>query len=344
MNLNPVWQMTLGKLRELLREPEALFWVFVFPVLLALGLGIAFRSAPAEVLPVAVQASERAEWARQALDDDEALTATILDEEQARQQLRIGAVALVVIEAGERWDYWFDPTRSESQLAERVVDRALQRASGRVDAYTAEIRAMNEKGSRYIDFLIPGLLGMNLMGTGMWGIGFYVVNSRANGLLKRMVATPMRKSHFMISQLTGRMIFLIGEVGVLIGFAHWAFEVPLRGSLLLLSALTLLGAGMFSGIGMLVAARPRTIEGVSGLMNFVMMPMWIMSGTFFSTARFPEVVQPFIQALPLTALNDALRAVMLGGAGIAAIGGELVVIVAWTIVSYAAALGWFRWQ
>lgn len=347
MSLNPVWQMTLGKLRELLREPEALFWVFVFPVLLALGLGIAFRSAPPETLPVGVQASPRAEWARAALDDDAALQATIVTPEQARRQLRIGALALVAIEpeaGSDDWTYWFDPTRAESQLAQATVDRALQRASGRVDAYAPAVREMTEKGSRYIDFLIPGLLGMNLMGTGMWGIGFYVVSSRANGLLKRMIATPMKKSHFMFAQLAGRMLFLIGEVGVLIGFAHFVFDVPIRGSIVVLALLSLFGAAMFSGIGMLVAARPRTIEGVSGLMNFVMMPMWIMSGTFFSTERFPDLIQPAIQLLPLTALNDALRAVMLEGASPVGIAGELAIIGFWTVVSYALALWLFRWK
>jgi ABC-type multidrug transport system permease subunit len=343
MRFNPLLQLTLVKLRDLVREPEALFWVFIFPVLLALALGIAFRSGSPRPMPIGVQAGEGAPWVRQALDAADGLSAELLDEEQARQRLRSGKVALVVA-PGEPWVYWFDPSRPESRLAELAVNDALQRAAGRVDARTTRTREMTEKGSRYIDFLIPGLLGMNLMGTGMWGIGFYVVSARSRRLLKRLVATPMRRSHYLLSQMTGRLIFLIFEVGVLVLFARFAFDVPQRGSWLALGLVSVLGATTFGGLGLLVAARPKTIEGVSGLMNFVMMPMWICSGIFFSTSRFPDIVQPLVQALPLTAVNDALRAVMLDGASLAAVSGELLLAAAWGAAAFGAALALFRWQ
>ena len=203
---------------------------------------------------------------------------------------------------------------------------------------------MTEKGSRYIDFLVPGLLGMNLMGTGMWGIAFSIVTARSRGLLKRLVATPMRKSHYLIGQMMGRMVFLIPEVVVLVVFAHFVFEVPVNGSILALTAVTALGALAFTGIGLLVAARPRTIEGVSGLMNFVMLPMWIFSGVFFSPSRFPDAMMPMIRLLPLTALNDALRAVMIDGAALSAVGRELAVVSAWGAAAFLAALRMFRWR
>jgi len=203
---------------------------------------------------------------------------------------------------------------------------------------------VTEPGSRYVDFLVPGLLGMNLMGTGMWGIAFSIVTARSRGLLKRLVATPMRKSHYLIGQMMGRMVFLIPEVVVLVVFAHFVFEVPVNGSILALTAVTALGALAFTGIGLLVAARPRTIEGVSGLMNFVMLPMWIFSGVFFSPARFPDALQPMIHALPLTALNDALRAVMLDGASLARVAPQLAIVSAWGAVALASALALFRWK
>jgi ABC-type multidrug transport system permease subunit len=203
---------------------------------------------------------------------------------------------------------------------------------------------ISEPGTRYVDFLVPGLLGMNLMGTGMWGIGFSLVMARHGKLLKRFVAAPVKRSHLLGAQLTSRLIFLVPEAGALLLFAHFVLDVPLRGSVLLLTAVSLLGALAFSGLGLLTAARPKTIEGVSGIMNLVMVPMWIFSGIFFSTERFPEAAQPFVQALPLTALNDALRAVMLEGAGLAALAPEIALLAGWGVVSFAIALKIFRWQ
>jgi ABC-type polysaccharide/polyol phosphate export permease len=159
-----------------------------------------------------------------------------------------------------------------------------------------------------------------------------------------MVATPMRRSHYLVSQITGRLVFLVLEVGVLLAFARLVFGVPLRGSIQALAAVCLLGALTFGGMGLLLASRTRTIEGISGLMNLAMMPMWICSGVFFSTARFPDAVQPLIQALPLTAVNDALRAVMLDGASLAAVGGDLAIAAAWCAASFGAALALFRWS
>ena len=178
----------------------------------------------------------------------------------------------------------------------------------------------------------------------IWGIGFYIVSARSGRLLKRLVATPMRRSDFLLSQIAGRVVFLVLEVGALLAFAYYVLDVPLRGSLVTLSLVCLLGAMTFAGLGLLVASRARTIEGVSGLMNFVMMPMWVLSGIFFSTSRFPDLVQPLIQFLPLTAVNDALRAVMIDGASLAGISGELLVAAAWGVVTFVAALLLFRWN
>jgi len=342
MRYDPMVQLTLLKLRGLLREREALFWVFIFPLLMALALGIAFRGGGPDPLAVGVQQGERAEWMLAALQASDDLEPRLLGEEEARQQLRTGKVALVVV-PGEPWLYWFDPTRPDSRAARGAVHDALQIAAGRSDVAEAGDREMTEKGSRYIDFLIPGLLGMNLMGTGFWGVGFAIVIARSRHLLKRLAATPMRRSQFMLSQITGRLLFLVLEVGVLVAFAMLAFDVPLRGSPLSLAVVCVVGALTFGGMGLLVAARPRTIEGISGLMNFVMMPQWICSGVFFSNSRFPDPVQPLIQAMPLTAVNDALRAVMLDGASLAGVSGELAIATAWCLVSFAGALALFRW-
>lgn len=340
---HPLVELTLARVRELIREPEAVFWVFLFPVLMVGVLGIAFRSRPPEPLPVAVVEGAQAAARFGALAAETDLAPRQMGAEAARQALRRGRVVLVV-EAGEPPTYAYDPTQPESRAARLAVDAALQRAAGRADAFTAERRESTEPGTRYVDFLVPGLLGMNLMGTGMWGIAFSLVVARNGNLLKRLVAAPARKSHLLGAQVLSRLIFLVPEAGVLLLFAALVMDVPLRGSFVLLAAVSLLGAISFAGIGLLTAARPRTIEGVSGVMNLVMVPMWIFSGIFFSTERFPAALQPFVQALPLTALNDALRGVMLEGASFAALSPELLILAAWGAVSFGLALKYFRWQ
>jgi ABC-type multidrug transport system permease subunit len=340
---HPLVQLTRARVLEFLREPEAVFWVFIFPLLLAVALGVAFRSQPPKPLPVGIEAGAQAEARRAALAASEALAPEILAADVAERALATGRVA-VVVRATDPPTYWFDPTRPESREARLHVDDALQRAAGRSDPLTAREERLTARGSRYIDFLVPGLLGMNLMGTGMWAIGFSLVQQRNGKLLKLFVASPMRRWHLLAAQVLGRLVFLTLEVTVLVAFAALALKVPMRGSLVLLALVTVVGAMTFVGLGLLVASRPRTIEGVSGLMNLVMFPMWIGSGTFFSTERFPPSAQPFVQALPLTAINDALRAVMLHGDGLARVAPELAILLAWAVVSFALALRFFRWQ
>jgi ABC-type multidrug transport system permease subunit len=340
----PAWvELTLARVRELVREPEAVFWVFVLPILLAAALAIAFRSKLPDALVVGVEEGPRAQERMVALAQDPALAPRRLPAADARRALALGRVVLVV-SGDDATTYAYDPTQPDSRAARLAVDAALQRGAGRVDAFAVNRVEITEPGARYVDFLVPGLLGMNLMGTGMWGVGFSFVVARQGRLLKRLVAAPVRRSHILGAQLASRLLFLIPEAGLLLLFAHFILRVPLHGSVLALTTVTLLGALSFSGLGLLAAARPTTIEGVSGLMNLVMVPMWIGSGIFFSTDRFPAAAQPFVQALPLTALNNALRAVMLEGASLTAVARDLGLLAVWGIVSFAISLKIFRWQ
>lgn len=340
---SPVVQLTRARVVEFLREPEAIFWVFLFPVLLAVALGIAFRAKPPEPLPVGIEVGAFAAERLAALDAPERLAPRIVEREVARRELATGKLALVVL-ATEPPTYWSDATRPDARIARLEVDAALQRAAGRADAFEAATLEVTQKGSRYVDFLVPGLLGMNLMGTGMWSVGFSLVQQRAGKMLKLFVAAPMRRWHLLVAQMLARLVFLALEVAVLVAFAVTVLDVPLSGSVAALGLVAALGAFAFVGLGLLIASRARTIEGVSGLMNFAMFPGWIFSGVFFSTERFPAALQPAIQVLPLTALNDALRGVMLDGAGLAALAGELAILTAWAAVSFAVALKIFRWQ
>jgi ABC-type multidrug transport system permease subunit len=341
---SPLLQLTLTRMREFYREPEAIFWVFGFPIVLAFALGIAFRNRGPGDLHVGVAAGAGDTAIAATLDAAPGVAARILEEREAHQALRTGRVALVVRQSGDSLVYRYDSTRTESRLARLEVDDAVQRARGRADVAAVRDDRVTEPGSRYIDFLIPGLLGMNLMGSGLWGVGFSVVQARQKRLLKRLMATPMRRSHYLLSYVGSRLLFLVLEVAGLIGFGWLMFDVGVRGSFVALAIVTLLGSLSFAGLGLLVASRARTIEGVSGLMNLVMLPMWILSGTFFSYARFPDAMQPFVKALPLTAVNDALRAVMVDGAGLVSLAAPLAIVLGWGGVSFVLALYLFRWR
>jgi ABC-type multidrug transport system permease subunit len=241
------------------------------------------------------------------------------------------------------YEYHFDPTKPGSIVARHAVNDVLQTAAGRHEVAKAQDTEHTEPGGRYIDFLVPGLLGMGLMGGGLWGVGFVTVDMRIRKLLKRFLATPMKKSHFLAAVMASRMLFMIPEVLVMLLFAWLVFGVKIRGSLLVIALLILVGAVMFSGLGLLVASRARTLEAVSGLMNLVMLPMWVLSGIFFSSERFPDAVQPAIKLLPLTPLIDSLRAVMLEAETVRSLAPELTIMIVWTVLSFALALRWFRW-
>jgi ABC-2 type transport system permease protein len=338
---HPLVQLTVVRFLETLREPEALFWIFAFPILLAGGLGIAFRNRPAEVLKIATTNPVLA----QSLQGEKLLAVELLDSNAAEEALRTGKIALLAVpNANGSVVYSYDDTNPEGRTARMLADRTVQQAAGRADPIRTSDYFLREPGSRYIDFLIPGLLGMNLMGSAIWGMGFTVVDMRRKKLLKRLIATPMPKQYFLLSYVLSRILMLVAEVGIVLGFGAWIFHVPVRGSLLSLAVVCLLGSLTFSALGLLLASRAKTIEAASGLMNAVMLPMWIASGVFFSAQRFPDVVQPIIKALPLTAAIDALRANMLQGASLVQLTPQVVVLSAWLVVCFTLALKLFRWR
>jgi ABC-2 type transport system permease protein len=336
-----------ARLLELKREPEVIFWVFGFPVLLALGLGIAFRNKSADVTPVAIVAGPGADHAVSLLQQSSrssSIQAAVVTEAEALQGFRLGKYDLVIVPDGKgSFEYRYDPSRTESVLSRAEVDDALQNAAGRKDPLPTSAVASTQPGSRYIDFLIPGLLGMNLMNSGMWGIGFALVDMRQRKLLKRFVGTPMRRSDFLLALTCSRLVLMLVEIVLLLGFGVLAFHMRVLGSVFTIVLLNTVGAVSFAGLGLLTASRAQKIESVSGLMNLVMMPMWIFSGVFFSSERFPAILQPAIKLLPLTALNDALRATILQGASLGAQSGRLLILVLWGGISFALALRWFRW-
>ena len=340
---NPLRELFKARLREFIREPETIFWVYVFPVLLAIGLGIAFSNRPVERVFVDVQQHAAAESVAADLRLDPGFVVSVHSEAECMERLRMGKSAVVVI-PGAEIPYLFDPTRPESILARQRTDDALQRAAGRRDPVSTADRYVTEPGARYIDFLIPGLIGMNLLAGSLWGVGYVIVDMRVRKLLKRFVATPMKRAHFLWATLGGRMVFMIPELFVILGAGVILFSVPVRGNILSVLFLSLLGATSFTGMGLLVASRAQKLETVSGLMNVIMLPMWLLSGVFFSPERFPEFMQIPIQALPLTQFNYALREVILEGMSLGSQLWRMAIIAAWGGISFLFTLRWFRWN
>jgi ABC-type multidrug transport system permease subunit len=339
-----LWQLTLTRLREFVREPEAVFWTFVFPIVLALLLGFAFSSRGDQDVHVGVRDGAGAAAVVAALEDVAGVRVRLLDEEESAAALRRGRVALVVVPGAAGVTYRQDPTAPGAREARLVVDDALQRGAGRRDPVRASLERVEERGSRYIDFLIPGLIGLNLLSTGLWGVGYTVVRMRAGHLLKRYMATPMRRWEFMASFLLGRLVFLAVEIAAILLFARLVFGVEVRGSLALVAAFGVLGAIVFTSFGLLVASRARTTEGIAGIMNLVAVPMWILSGVFFSYERFPEWTHGAIRALPLTPLVDGLRAVINEGATALDTAPAIAVLGAWGLVAFGSSMLLFRWR
>ena len=341
---SPLLALTRARLLEFVREPEALFWVFFFPMIMALVLGYAFRDKLPDALPVGVVEGPAASRQVAALGKSARLKpARFATRQEGLEALRLGRIALLV-EGSPELVYRFDPTRPDARQARFEAHDALEREAGRTDPLPSREEPVREKGSRYIDFLVPGLLGLNLLSTSVWGIGFSIVNARMKKTLKLMTATPMRRSHYLLAQMLSRFVFLTGEAAAIVLFGTLVFDVPVRGSVGSLAFLCLFCALSFAGLGVLCGSRVQTFEGVNGLINLVLVPMWLFSGVFFSSERFPDAFQPAIRALPLTAANEALRAVMLEGRGLPSLAAPIGIIALWGIVSFAVALKIFRWN
>jgi ABC-2 type transport system permease protein len=335
-----LFQLTTTRFRLFFREPEAVFWIFVFPILLAVGLSIAFRNRPADVLQVAATTSQLTN----SLNSDKGLTAITLGETEGAKALATGRILVLAVQQPTGVAFNYDNTNPDARTARLIAERAVEKAAGQQESVAVSDRQVHETGARYIDFVIPGLLGMNLMSSAIWGLGFAIVEARQKKLLKRLVASPMPRWQYLASFLLSRLLLLVIEVAVFLGFARLVLGVPFRGSLWQLGLICVLTSLSFSALGLLIASRAKTMEAASGLMNLVMLPMWILSGVFFSASRFPNIIQPFIRALPLTATIDALRGNMLQGTSLPNLIAPVGILLAWLVVSFSISLRIFRWR
>jgi len=347
--MHPILSITITRLKEFTRRPEALFWVYFFPVLMIIVLGNAFQNQTVETFHVDVIENEHSTDLIEGLSDQSRLEVHLVDTEESSRRLRSGKSVLAIIANDnlndqKQYVYRIDVKRPGAAAALNIVDDALQKAKGRVDAFTAQETPFDEPGGTYVDFLVPGLLGIGLMGGGMWGVGFAIVDMRIRKLLKRYMATPMRKSDFLISMILSRMVFMIPQIALTLLVAYWMFDFRIYGNYAAVIFLVVLGAFEFAAVGLMVGSRAQTMETASGLMNFVMLPLYTLCGAFFSYERFPEIFHPIIRWLPLTPIIDSLRAVMSEGEPLLAQWPEIVVMTVWSVIPFGIAMLIFRWR
>jgi ABC-2 type transport system permease protein len=328
------------RVRLFVREPEAIFWIMVFPVLLALGLGIAFRNRPSDQFQVAATTAHLT----QALNNERPLSAAMVDETSGRRALAVGKILLLVIQEPNGVTYLYDDTNPDARTARLLADNAIQTDGGRRDPVRSSDLLAQEAGSRYIDFVVPGILGMNVLGSAIWWLTSSIVEARQKQLLKLLVGSPMPRWQYLAAFPLSSLLLFVVEIGVFLGLARLIFGVPFRGSIWQLGLLCLIAAVSFTGIGLLISSRARTIEAANGWINLTALPMWILSGVFFSANRFPSVIQPFVRMLPLTAAIDSFRANMLQGIGIEHLLGPVTVMAAWFIVPFCVSIRIFRWR
>ncbi len=337
-------ELTLSRFREFYREPGTVFWAFGFPMLLALGLGLAFRERSVPLARVGAEPGDReaVEFVEQLLSAG-LVESELLGADEIGAALTSGRLDLVLQSGAEGLVYRFDPERAEGRGARLAVDDALQRLAGRADAFATSDVGMQSR-TRYIDFLFPGILGMTLMSSCVWGVGYTLVLARKRRLLKRLAATPMRRTDFLLGVFLSRLLFLGLEVLMFLGFGYLVFDIALRGSVLTVGVVAFAGAAAFSALALVVAARVASVEAANGWLNLITLPMWMLSGIFFSYERFPEALHAPIRLLPLTALNDGLRAVINDGAGFVGVAPELLVMSVWAVGGFLVARWRFVWQ
>ncbi len=360
-------QLIIIRFKEFIREPGIIFWSIIFPVLMAWVLGIAFTRQPTMVQHVAIQLESDSlqnsklkdfllvadttqggafgkEYVRtmesQKLGDTR-YKFSLVTAEDALLMIKRGITSMIILDNQDTLSFRFDPQSPDAKLLYITLSNAILE-DGRVIS-EAEIKPLTQKGGRYIDFLVPGLIAMGLMNSIMWGISYALIDMRVKKLLRRMVATPMKKSYFMVSHFVARLLLGIIEAGILFGFAHFYFDTTIQGSAFAFVVVFFAGTVTFSGIAILIASRVNNSRVGTGLINVITLPMTILSGIFFSYHNFPDEVIPIIQKLPLTMLADSIRAIFIEGAGLADVWLNTLILFSIGIATFLLGLRIYKW-
>jgi ABC-2 type transport system permease protein len=372
--LRQLWLLVLAHALAIIREPGVIFWGIVFPILMSLGLGIAFTKKADILRKVAVISNTRItvsdssaifrfldmkceEHNPEKQDDyrwkleikDEKLGKSVylfyyLSWDEAIVLLKRGTVNLILNSNNGRTEYHFDPVNSDAELTYLKLSGMIGSGVVLPEGRNEEIKPMTVAGTRYIDFLIPGLITLGVMMSTMWGISYGIIEKRSKKLLRRMVATPMKKSHYLIALLTVRITLNFIEALVLLLFALIVFKMQIQGSISALILLFLTGNIAFAGLAILLSSHTSNTEVGNGLINAVVMPMMVLSGIFFSYHNFPDWSIPVIEKLPLTMLTDGMRSIFNEGAGWPQVALPILILTTIGVVLFGAGLKIFKWH
>lgn len=379
---NPFKQKQLGQLfsvhaKELLREPGVLFWGFVFPILMALGLGLAFTKKTDVVVNAAVieransqnysihpdskidrflkqhtekiaATNDKPETQRLVIKNDKLGNTTYLFRKCSRPQamtlLKKGKVSILIEETEGHLHFHFDPHNPDAQIAYLKLSTLFKSDKINKNPDNPDIETLTVSGSRYVDFLIPGLIAMGIMMSCMWGLSYGMIEKRSQKLLRRMVATPMKRSYFLLTLMTVRMVLNFLESCALFFFAWLFFDITIQGNVPALLLIFIAGNIAFAGIAIFVSSHTANTEIGNGLVNAVVTPMVILSGIFFSYHNFPDWLIWVIQKLPLTILADSIRSIFIEGTGLPDIALPFVILVATGSLFFIAGLRIFKWH
>jgi ABC-2 type transport system permease protein len=352
----PLFQLVSLQFKNFFREPAIIFWAVIFPILMAWVLGVAFTNKGEMKKTVAVIGSiteKHVLW----LKPDSANTVTRLfgddiknptrvkfvfcTEEQALLMMKRGEINLVLQQSADTIIYRYDPKNPDAVNTYLMIEREINRNTEPM--VRSAIMPVTSRGSRYIDFLIPGLIAMGIMNSCLWGISWNLIEFRMKKLLRRMVATPMRKTDFLLSNLITRTLIGGFETIVLLLFAFLYFSISLEGSLLALLMIYFAGILAFAGIAIMISSRTANSQIGNGLINAISLPMMILSGIFFSYHNFPDWCIPFIKYMPLTLLADSIRSIFIEGAGVGDILLPFIVLVITGTATFLAGLRMYKW-
>lgn len=376
LNLHQLWQLFVALFREIIREPGVLFWGILFPILMALGLGVAFAKKADVTRKIAIittteqapdhrqdsvitsfleqnceksNSENRDEWKWKYIIKDEKLGNSIflfydMKWDKAMMLLKRGTINVLITGREGKTEYHFDPMNADAELTYLKLSSIIGDGKILTAKSDSEVKPLTVTGTRYIDFLVPGLIALGVMMSCMWGISYGIIEKRSKKLLRRMVATPMKKSHFLIALISVRFTMNLIEALILLLFALIAFKMKIQGDILSLVLIFLAGNIAFSGIAVLVSSHTSSTEVGNGIINFVVTPMMVLSGIFFSYQNFPEWALPVIKYMPLTMLADGIRSIFNEGAGYSQVILPILILSITGITFFAAGLKIFKWH
>jgi len=376
LRFNQLWQLIVALFREIIREPGVLFWGILFPILMSAGLGLAFTKKAdvtrkvavinnseiasagtgAEVVSGFLQnccernlSEDKEAWQWKYVIKDEKLGNSIflfysMPWKEAMQLLKRGTINVILLDRDGSVEYHFDPMNPDAQLTYLKLSNLFGKSDIIPEKNNSEIKPLTVSGTRYIDFLVPGLITMGVMMSCMWGISYGIIEKRSKKLLRRLVATPMKKSHFLIALITVRIAMNFIESAVLFFFSLIAFKITIQGDISTLIIMFLAGNIAFAGIAVFVSSNTSNTEVGNGLINFVVFPMMVLSGIFFSYQNFPEWSLPVIKNLPLTMLTDGIRSIFNEGAGYHEVALPIIILLTIGALFFSAGLKIFKWH